>query len=441
MTDYQKMYQEKLTTPDKIARQVQSGWLLGMDTATSQTPAIMTAIAEYIRSSDITGVKVQALLDAYPFEFYTDPTLAGKMTGYSWFSSSAARKAVNAGYADIIPAYYRDFPTRIRAEYDYDAVCVEVAPMDRHGYFSLALNGSYIDAMLDKTKRIFLEVNDRQPRGLCGSLIHISQVDAIVEYNHDLPVLPPVQLDEVSKTIGGLIAERIPDGACLQLGIGAIPDATGMALKSKHDLGIHTEMFTDSMVELIECGAVNNSKKQIHRGKTVTTFAFGSQRIYDYIDDNPAVEILPVEYVNDPDVICQNDNMISINAAVEVDLFGQVCAESVGTKHMSGSGGQIDYVRGACQSRGGKSFIAFTSTAKGGTISKIKPILTPGAVVTTSKNDVDYIVTEYGVAHLRGRNLAERARALIAVAHPSVREELERAAAERFGYSFLRLKA
>ena len=186
MTDYQKMYQEKLTTPDKIARQVQSGWLLGMDTATSQTPAIMTAIAEYIRSSDITGVKVQALLDAYPFEFYTDPTLAGKMTGYSWFSSSAARKAVNAGYADIIPAYYRDFPTRIRAEYDYDAVCVEVAPMDRHGYFSLALNGSYIDAMLDKTKRIFLEVNDRQPRGLCGSLIHISQVDAIVEYNHDL---------------------------------------------------------------------------------------------------------------------------------------------------------------------------------------------------------------------------------------------------------------
>ena len=424
MTDYQKMYQEKLTTPDKIAQQVQSDWLLGMDTATSQTPAIMTAIAERIRNSDITGVKVQALLDAYPFEFYTDPTLAGKMTGYSWFSSSAARKAVNAGYADIIPAYYRDFPTRIRTEYDYDAVCVEVAPMDRHGYFSLALNGSYIDAMLDKTKRIFLEVNDRQPRGLCGSLIHISQVDAIVEYNHDLPVLPPVQLDEVSKTIGGLIAERIPDGACLQLGIGAIPDATGMALKSKHDLGIHTEMFTDSMVELIECGAVNNSKKQIHRGKTVTTFAFGSQRIYDYIDDNPAVEILPVEYVNDPDVICQNDNMISINAAVEVDLFGQVCAESVGTKHMSGSGGQIDYVRGACQSRGGKSFIAFTSTAKGGTISKIKPILTPGAVVTTSKNDVDYIVTEYGVAHLRGRSLGERVRQLIAIAHPDFRDEL-----------------
>ena len=384
MTDFQKMYQDKLTTPERIAQQVQSGWLIGMDTATSQTPAIMAAMAEHIRSTDITGVKVQTLLDGYPFDFYTDPTLAGKMTGYSWFSSSAARKAVNAGYADIIPAYYRDFPTRIRTEYDYDAVCVEVAPMDSHGYFSLAL----------------------------------------VEYHHDLPVLPPVQLDDVSKTIGGLIADLIPDGACLQLGIGAIPDATGMALKSKHDLGIHTEMFTDSMVELIECGAVNNSKKQIHRGKTVTTFAFGSQRIYDFVDDNPSVEILPVDYVNDPNVICQNDNMISINAAVEVDLFGQVCAESVGTKHMSGSGGQIDYVRGACQSRGGKSFIAFTSTAKGGTISKIKPILTPGAVVTTSKNDVDYIVTEYGVAHLRGRSLGERARQLIAIAHPDFRDEL-----------------
>lgn len=424
MTDFQKMYQDKLTTPEHIAQQVQSGWLIGMDTATSQTPAIMAAMAQHIRSTDITGVKVQTLLDGYPFDFYTDPTLAGKMTGYSWFSSSAARKAVNAGYADIIPAYYRDFPTRIRTEYDYDAVCVEVAPMDSHGYFSLALNGSYIDTMLDKTKRIYLEVNNRQPRALCGSLIHISQVDALVEYHHDLPVLPPVQLDDVSKTIGGLIADLIPDGACLQLGIGAIPDATGMALKSKHDLGIHTEMFTDSMVELIECGAVNNSKKQIHRGKTVTTFAFGSQRIYDFVDDNPSVEILPVDYVNDPNVICQNDNMISINAAVEVDLFGQVCAESVGTKHMSGSGGQIDYVRGACQSRGGKSFIAFTSTAKGGTISKIKPILTPGAVVTTSKNDVDYIVTEYGVAHLRGRSLGERARQLIAIAHPDFRDEL-----------------
>ena len=235
--------------------------------------------------------------------------------------------------------------------------------------------------------------------------------------------MAPAKIDPVSETIGNIIAEQIPDGACIQLGIGAIPDATGMALKSKHDLGIHTELFTDSMVELIECGAVNNSRKQIHRGQTVTTFAYGSQRIYDYIDDNPAIAILPVDYVNDPAVICQNDNMISINSAIEVDLFGQVCAESIGTKHMSGSGGQIDFVRGACQSKGGKSFIAFASTTKG-TISKICASLTPGAVCTTSKNDVDYVVTEYGIAHLRGQSLASRARQLISIAHPDFRDEL-----------------
>ena len=424
MTDYKALYAQKLMTADAVAEQVQSNWLFGMDTGPSQTPAIMAAVANKIRNSDITGVKVQTLLDVYPFEFYADDSLKGKMTGYSWFSSGGARKAVNAGYADILPAYYRDVPRHIRVEYEYDAFCVSVSPMDSHGYFSLANNGSYAEAMMDKAKRIFVEVNDQQPRCLCGTQIHVSQVDALVEFNHELPVLPPVVIDETSRTIGNLIAEQIPDGACIQLGIGAIPDATGMALKAKHDLGIHTEMFTDSMVELIECGAVNNSKKQIHRGKSVTTFAYGSKRIYDYIDDNPAIEILPVDYVNDPAVICKNDNMISINAALEVDFFGQVCAESVGTKHMSGSGGQIDYVRGACQSKGGKSFIAFTSTAKGGTISKIKPILTPGAICTTSKNDVDYIVTEYGIAHLRGRSLGERTKQLIAIAHPDFRDEL-----------------
>ena len=424
MNDYNALYAQKLITAQALAEQLQSGWLLGMDTGPSQTPAIMSAIADKVRNSDIKGVQVQTLLDIYPFEFYADDSLAGKMTGYSWFSSGGARKAVNGGYADLFPTYYRDIPRHIRAEYEYDAFCVAVSPMDSHGYFSLALNGSYAEAMIDKAKRIFIEVNEKQPRCLCGTQLHISQVDAIVENTHELPVLPPVVLDETSITIGNLIAEQIPDGACIQLGIGAIPDATGMALMAKKDLGIHTEMFTDSMVELIECGAVNNSRKQIHRGKTVTTFAYGSKRIYDFIDDNPAVEVLPVDYVNDPEVICRNDNMISINAALEVDFFGQVCAESVGTKHMSGSGGQVDYVRGACQSKGGKSFIAFTSTAKGGTISKIKPILTPGAICTTSKNDVDYIVTEYGIAHLRGRSLSDRTRQLIAIAHPDFRDEL-----------------
>ena len=430
MTDFNQLYRSKLTTADELARRAQSGWVIGMDAGPAQTPAIISAIARRVREDDLSGLKVHTLLDVYPYEFYADDSLAGKMTGCSWFSSAGARKAVNGGYGDFIPAYYRDIPG-LMAGYEFDAYCVAVSPMDKHGYFSLGLTSSCCEALFDRSKRIFVEVNENMPRAVACMQLHVSQVDAIIENNIPLPELPKSALDETSIIIGNLIAEQIPDGACIQLGIGAIPDATGMALKSKHDLGIHTEMFVDSMVELIECGAVNNSKKQIHRGKSVTTFAYGSKRIYDYIDDNPAIELLPVNYVNDPNVICKNDNMVSINAALEVDLWGQVCAESVGTKHMSGSGGQIDYVRGACQSKGGMSFIAFSSTAKNGTISKIRPILTPGAVCTTSKNDVDCIVTEYGIAKLRGKSLGERAKQLIEIAHPDFRDELRFEAKKR----------
>ena len=262
------------------------------------------------------------------------------------------------------------------------------------------------------------------PRSLSAPVIHLSQVTALCECDYPLPVSAPPVVDEVSALIGGAIADEVPDGATLQLGIGAVPDAVGMALKDKHDLGIHTELLTDSMIELIECGAITNARKPIHRGKSVATFAFGSKRIYDYIDDNPAVELLPVDYVNDPKVIARHPDFISVNAAVEVDFFGQVCAESLGSRHLSGTGGQVDYVRGAVESDGGKSFIAFPSTARGGEVSRIRPTLTPGSIVTTSKNDVDYIVTEYGIAHLRGRTLSQRTRALIAIAHPKFRDEL-----------------
>ena len=424
MSDYQAQYKQKKMTADEVAAQVGDNWLIGMDAAIAQTPAIIDALCRRAENSGLKGVRVQMLLDSFPYPFYADGHLFGKVMGESWFASGGARKALAEGWADFIPNYYRDCPRHIRANYDYDAFCVSVSPMDKHGYFSLGSVSSYSPAMIDKAKRIFVEVNENTPRAVCGTQLHISQITGLVENTFELPTLPPARLDNVSITIGNLIAEQIPDGACIQLGIGAIPDAVGMALKQKHDLGIHTEMFTSSMVDLIECGAVNNSRKQIHRGVTVTTFAFGSKAINDFIDDNPAIAIMPVDYVNNPEVICQNDNMISINAALEVDLFGQVCAESIGTKIISGSGGQVDYVRGACQSRGGKSFIAFASTAKGGTISKIKPSLTPGAVVTTSKNDVDYIVTEYGLAHLRGETLSSRVKQLIAIAHPDFRDEL-----------------
>ncbi len=427
--DCREIYASRLTDARALSERVQSGWTVGMDAGPSQTPAIISAFAEGIRARGLKDVKVQLLLDSYPFPFLGDESLNGRMNGVSWFSSGGLRKAVNAGFADVMPCYYRDIPSRIRANFRYDAYCVAVSSMDSHGYFSLGTTGSYSQAMIDKAERIFVEVNRSQPRCLCGTQIHVSQVAGIIENHGPMITLKSPEPDDISVTIGGLIAEQIGDGACIQLGIGSIPDATGMALKGKHDLGIHTEMFTDSMVELLECGAANNSKKQIHRGKTVATFAMGSQRMYDYINDNPAMEILPVDYVNDPAVIAMNDNMISINAAIEVDLFGQVCAESIGTKHMSGTGGQVDYVRGACQSRGGKSFIAFSSTTKG--LSKIKNTLTEGAVVTTSKNDVDYIVTEYGIAHMRGEPLSSRARQLIAIAHPDFRDQLTFQARER----------
>lgn len=431
MTDFKRLYAEKLSSAESIAERVENGWFIGMDAGPSQARGIIDALADRAAEGAVTGVTVQTMLDIYPFRFYAENGLYDSIRGLSWFSSSGARKAVNGGYADFVPSYYRDIPGHVLRDYEYDACCFSVSPMDEHGYFSLGCTNSFTEAILAKSRRIFLEVNSYQPRAVCGGQIHISRVEALIENNKPLPTLPAVELDETSITIGNLIAEQIPDGACIQLGIGAIPDATGMALKSKHDLGIHTEMFTDSMVELLSCGAVNNSKKQIHRGKTVTTFAYGSQRIYDFIDGNPGIEILPVNYVNDPNVICLNDNMVSINAALEVDLLGQVSAESIGTKHMSGTGGQVDFVRGACQSRGGMSFIAFASTAKNGTISKIQPFLAPGSVCTTSKNDVDCIVTEYGIAKLRGRSYSQRAQALIEIAHPNFRDELRFEARKR----------
>ena len=281
MTDYHELYAAKKTSPEELAGRVESGWLIGMDAGAAHTPTLISAIARRAAAGELSGVKVQTLLDVYPLEFLADNSLFGRLTSEAWFSGGDSRRAVNGGFGDIIPNYYRDIPDHIRRMYEYDAFLVQVSPMDKHGYFSLATVSSYSPAMMEKSRRIFLEVNPRQPRAVGGAQVHISQVDGLVEVDHALPVLPPTKIDPVSETIGGLIAERIEDGSCIQLGIGAIPDAVGAALKQKHDLGIHTEMFTDSMVELIQCGAVNNSRTQIHRGQSVPPFACGSQRIYD----------------------------------------------------------------------------------------------------------------------------------------------------------------
>ena len=422
--NYREEYLKKLTTPSLIVEQVQSDWTCCTDIAAAIPPALMNALGARAAGGALPGVSLHTMLDLMDLGSLSPQATEQGLTPVSWFSGARLRNAINEGRADIMSCYYRDMPQLFRDYVEVDALFAAVSPMDEHGYFSVGVVGSNSEVLIRKAKHIYLEVNANMPRALSAPMIHISQVTALCENNAPLPIMPPPVIDDISATIGGMIAEEVPNGATLQLGIGAVPEAVGLALKSKHDLGIHTELFTDSMVELIECGAVTNDKKPLHRGKTVATLAFGSQRIYDFIHENPSFLFLPVDYVNDPAVISQHPNFISINAALEVDFFGQVCAESMGTRHVSGSGGQVDYVRGATQSVGGKSFIAFPSTAKGGTVSRIAPTLTPGAIVTTSKNDVDYIVTEYGLAKLRGRTLSQRVKALISIAHPKFREEL-----------------
>ena len=420
---YETEYLEKRRSPEEVAAQVQSGWSCCTDIAASIPPALMEALGQRAQAGELTGVTLHTMLDLRPMGVLRPEAYPG-ITPVSWFSGGGLREAANQGRGDLMPCYYRDMPELFRDHVEVDAFLAAASPMDEHGYFNLGLAGSVSQVLLQKAKHIYLEVNPKLPRVGSAPMVHISQVTALCEHEAALPVSPPVEIDPVSRTIGELIASEVPDGATLQLGIGAVPEAVGLALREKRELGIHTELFTDSMVELLTCGAATNERKPLYRGKSVATLTFGSQRIYDYINDNPAFLMLPVDHVNDPAVIAQHPNCISVNAALEVDLFGQVCAESMGTRHISGTGGQADYVRGATHSKGGKSFIAFPSTAKGGTVSRITSTLTPGAVVTTSKNDVDRIVTEYGIAELRGRTLSQRAKALIAVAHPDHRDRL-----------------
>ena len=422
MSKFEKQFQEKRMTIEEVAEQVQSGWSCATDNSISIPHAIFDALAERARRGEVEGIKLHSFLEVEPLPSY-DETLNGKIDAISWFSTGVGRKAINTGNADVMPSYYRDAPLIYRDYIDIDALFLVVSKMDKHGYFSTC-NGACCYELIKKAKRIYLEVNENMPRVATTSNIHISQVTALCENHKPMVEFASTKSDETAIKIGEFISEQIPDGATLQFGIGAVPNAVGMMLKSKRDLGIHTEMFTESMLDLLECGAANNSKKPIHEGRTVVTFVLGPQRMYDYVDDNHSVEVLPVNYVNDPAVIAKHPNMISINAAVEVDFWGQVCAESVGTRHLSGTGGQSDFVRGAVQSPGGKSFIAFSSTAGNGEISRIRPVLQAGAVVTTSKNDVDHVVTEYGIAKLRGKSIYQRTKALIAIAHPKFRDEL-----------------
>lgn len=421
--NYQELYSTKKKSAAEAVREIRDGQLVFSDITVSQPRELYRALGEYVKETGFRNIVEQNVLDVYPMPCYL-PETREMIKGVSWFMGGGAKKNIAQGYGDIVPAYYRDFAPLMTENYPIDVFMAAVSPMDKHGYFTLGTVGSVSTELIEKASCILLEVNPNIPRAVNGALVHISQVTALCEAEYELPVLPPSRTDPVSQKIGELIAEEIPDGATLQLGIGAIPDAVGSCLKEKHHLGLHTEMLTDSMIGLLECGAADNSRKPLNRGFTVAAFAFGSKRIYDYIDDNPSVRMFPVNYVNDPAVIAQHPGFVSVNAAVEVDFFGQVCAESIGRTPISGTGGQADYVRGAVMSKGGKSFIAFPSTANHGKASRIVSALSTGAQVTTSKNDVDSIVTEYGIARLRGQSLSKRTRELIRIAHPDFRDKL-----------------
>ena len=420
MSNWQQIYDTKLVSANEAAATIKSGDHIWLPVGAGEPDVFLKALID--RRLSLKDVVIHQILPAKPG--YFDKETSSHIRHDSLFVSGASREAVHQGWADFTPSHFHEIPRLIREYWSADVVSVVVSPMDEHGYFSLGLGVDYTWEALHKANNVIVEVNQDAPRCYGNCQVHISQVNHIVECPNPIPELVSAPLTNLDLTIGGYVAEMIDNGSTLQIGFGGVPNAVCDALKEKKDLGIHTEMVTEGILELAECGAVNNSKKTWNRGKLIGTFAWGSKRLYEFMHNNPMIEMHPVDYTNDPYNIGRHDNMISINSTIEVDLFGQCCSESMGPKQWSGTGGQVDFFRGANMSKGGKGFVTMPSTAKGGTISRIVPMLKHGAVVTSSKNDVDHVVTEYGVAKLRGKCLRERALALISIAHPDFRGEL-----------------
>lgn len=415
-------YQNKLVSPDDAIKDISDGATIFCGFGAAEPPALLEAMNARVNS--YTGVNIVQILSPIRDSFVKAEN-AEHLHLNSWFSSSAIRSAVNEGWVDFTPHHFHDSSHLIRQEMvPVDLFITTVSPMDEQGYFSLGVSVCYSFEAIKKAKKVVFEVNENMPCTHGNSFVHISDVDQIVENHVPIPQLHSSQPNEIQRSIGIRIAELIEDGSTVQLGFGGIPMAMAEFLKEKHDLGIHTELLVDAMVDLVECGAVNNHKRSVHRGKITGTALVGTDRIYKYSHNNPLVELLPVDYTNDVAMIASNNKMVAVNATLEVDLFGQCVSESIGYRHVSGSGGQLDFVRGAVKSPGGKAILALPSTAKEDTISRIVFGLTPGACVTVPRNDADYIVTEFGAVRLRGKSQRARALSLISIAHPNFRDEL-----------------
>jgi len=433
MMDWTSIYKSRVVIPHEAVLAIKSGNRIFLTGNVSVPEKVLSALVEY--APQLENVEICQALTVGSAD-YVSPAMEGHLRVNSIFISANIRKAVHEGRADFTPVLLSEFPLLFkRGLLPLDAALIHVSPPDEHGFCSLGVEVGLTKTAAESAKVIIAEVNEQMPRTLGDSFIHVSRLNYIVPVDYPISELPMGgdEPSEIVEKVAGYIAELIPDGATMQLGIGAIPDAVLKFLFDKKDLGIHTELFSDGVIDLVNAGVLTNAQKTLHPGKIVAGFMLGTKRLYDWADDNPLIELHRTEYVNDPFVIAQNERMVAINSAIEVDLTGQVCADSIGPKLYSGVGGQLDFVYGASRSKGGVPIIALPSTnvmRDGTVLSKIAPMLKHGAGVVTTRNHVRYIVTEYGVADLYGKTIRDRATQLINIAHPDFREGLKRQAQE-----------
>ncbi|MDH4136868.1 MAG: GNAT family N-acetyltransferase [Anaerolineae bacterium] len=421
-TPWQERYADKLMTARDALRVIKRGQTVFVGSGASGPQVLVEEMAKW--SDDYADLKVVHLLTLIPAP-YTEPNFKHQFRHNAFFVGDNVREAVAEGRADYTPIYLSEIPSLFRSgRLHIDVALIQVTPPDAHGFCSFGVSVDIVKAAAETADYVIAGVNPQMPWTWGDSVIHVDQIDALVENDAPLPEFRYPEPDEVTGKIGENVASLIEHGSTLQLGIGTVPAHVLPYLKDKRDLGIHTEMLTDAILDLIEAGVVTNARKTLHRGKAVISFCVGTRRLYDFVDRNPFFEFHPSDYVNDPFVISRNDRMVAINSALEVDLTGQVCADSVGYFFYSGIGGQVDFIRGAARSRRGQPIIVLPSTAKDGTVSRIVSHLSEGAGVVTTRGDVHYVVTEYGIADLYGKNIRERALALIHIAHPKFREEL-----------------
>lgn len=427
--EWPERYRDKLTTAEEALRVVKSEERVYIGGGCGEPVVLADHLVR--RADELRDIEVIHILTAGPAT-YVAPGMEKSFHVNSLFIGSNVRSVVQAGQADFTPVFLHEIPRLFQEGYlPIDVALISVSPPDRHGYCSYGVEIGVTKPAAESARIVIAEINPQMPRVWGNSFIHLSRITHCVPVDYALPQLVQSEPTPLYQQIGAHIADLIKDGDTLQMGIGAIPDAVLGFLTDKRDLGVHSEMFSDGIIDLIESGVVTGRRKNFLPGKVVAGFMLGTERLFRFVHNNPFIEMRPVDFTNDPFTISRNDNMVAINSALQVDLTGQVCADSIGSKFYSGVGGQADFIRGAAHSKGGRPIIALPSTAKGGTLSRIVPMLDLGAGVTTTRNDVHYVVTEYGVAQLYGKSVRRRTEELIAISHPDFREELRTLARNR----------